>query len=121
LPSKNLNDTFFTIGEVAQQTGIKPYILRYWEKEFPFLQPIKNKVGHRLYTPKDIYIIKKLKTLIYQKGYSIAGAKKAMWKLLLKNTDDSSQANIRASMLEEIKRDLREVLDIINKSLEKKV
>ena len=115
MPSKKLNDTFFTIGEVAQQTGIKPYILRYWEKEFPFLQPIKNRVGHRLYTPKDLFIIKMLKELIYRKGYSIAGAKKAMWKLLLKNTDNASRVNT----LEEIKRELREALEMINRSLEK--
>lgn len=115
MPSKKLTNPFYTIGEVAQQTGIKPYILRYWEKEFPFLQPIKNKVGHRLYTPRDLFIIKMLKNLVYRKGYSIAGAKKAMWKLLLRSTGNYSHADV----LEEVKKELREALKVINNSLEK--
>jgi len=106
---------FLSIGDVSVQTGVKPYILRYWEKEFPFLQPLKNKAGHRLYSPRDIFIIKSIKKLLYSKGYSISGAKKVLWETLLGKRNRGIHQH-----LEEIKKDLQEALDIINKSLEDK-
>ena len=63
LEKENNNIGFHTIGDVSEKTGVKSYILRYWEKEFQFLQPIKNKAGHRLYTDRDIYIINKIKEI----------------------------------------------------------
>jgi len=112
LNSEKSSEVFYTIGEVSEKTGIKPYILRYWEKEFPFLQPIKNKAGHRLYTKRDIFIIDNIKALLYRSGYSIQGAKKVMWEILL----GEKSSNVNPS-LEEIKNDLREVLAILRKSL----
>jgi len=109
---KKTENNFFTIGDVSEKTGVKPYILRYWEKEFPFLQPIKNRVGHRLYTKRDVYIIHNIKKLLYERGYSIAGAKKVLWNLLL-----GKNKNNRGKYLREIKNDLYEMLDVINKGL----
>jgi DNA-binding transcriptional MerR regulator len=103
---------FLTIGDVSQKTGIKPYILRYWEKEFPFLQPLKNKAGHRIYSPRDLFIIRSIKRLLYSKGYSISGAKKVLWKVLL--GENSAGYNQR---IEEIRKDLLDALEIINRSL----
>jgi DNA-binding transcriptional MerR regulator len=110
---KTKPDSFYTIGEVSEITETKPYVLRYWEKEFPFLQPIKNKAGHRVYTKKDIFIIKNIKGLLYDKGYSIAGAKRVLWKILLGESDSSIN-----NMLDEIMGDLKELLTIIDRSLE---
>ena len=109
---QTMSDSFYTIGEVSEITETKPYVLRYWEKEFPFLQPIKNKAGHRVYSEKDIFIIKNIRELLYEKRYSIAGAKKVLWKTLLGPKDISLQ-----DMLEEIKGDLKELLTIIDKNL----
>lgn len=103
---------FYTIGDVADLTGIKPYVLRYWEKEFPFLQPMKNKAGHRLYSRRDIFIIRSIQELLYEKGYSIAGAKKVLWKILLGEQDSSVR-----KILEELKADLKEVLEVLEKNL----
>ena len=103
---------FYTIGDVADQTGIKPYVLRYWEKEFPFLQPMKNKAGHRLYTKRDIFIVRSMQELLYEKGYSIAGAKKVLWKILLGEQDSSVK-----KILEELKEELNEVLEVLDKNL----
>ena len=105
---------FYTIGDVSEKTGVKSYILRYWEKEFPFLQPVKNKAGHRLYTERDVFIVYKIKNLLYKKGYSIPGAKKVLWEILLgkKNNRVSDQIN-------EIKNDLQEMLDLIDRNLAK--
>ena len=104
--------SFLAIGDVSELTGIKPYVLRYWEKEFPFLQPMKNKAGHRLYTRRDIFIIRSIQDLLYQKGYSIAGAKKVLWKILLGKQDRSVK-----QLLDELRLDLGELLDEVNKNL----
>ncbi len=105
---------FQSIGDVSHQTGVKPHILRYWEKEFPFLQPLKNKAGHRMYTPRDVAIIKNIKNLLYTKGYSISGAKKVLWDTLLGKTDPDINDFIR-----EVETDLRELLHIIEGNLKK--
>lgn len=110
---KKKNEAFYSIGEVSKRTGIKPYILRYWEKEFPFLQPIKNKVGHRLYTRRDIFIITNIKELLYHREYSISGAKKVLLNMLLGKKDNSIEQYIH-----EIRQDLYEMLEVINSNLE---
>jgi DNA-binding transcriptional MerR regulator len=102
----------FTIGEVAECTGVKSYILRYWEKEFPFLQPVKNKAGHRLYSERDIQIVKSIKELLYERGYSISGAKKILLESLL-----GKKRKTLLGTIEEIKRELKEALDAVKNSL----
>jgi DNA-binding transcriptional MerR regulator len=69
---------YFRIGEVARLTGIQPYILRYWESEFPLLQPKKSGTGQRLYRKRDIEIILKIKELLYDLRYTIAGARRRL-------------------------------------------
>lgn len=69
---------FFRIGEVGRITGIKPYVLRYWESEFKLLRPIKNKSGQRIYRRRDIDTVLDIKDLLYKKKYTIAGAKKKL-------------------------------------------
>ena len=102
----------YSIGEVSESTGVKSYILRYWEKEFPFLQPVKNKAGHRLYTERDIQIVKNIRELLYEKGYSISGAKKVLLESMLGKKRDTLR-----SSLDEIKRELQEALSAIENSL----
>jgi DNA-binding transcriptional MerR regulator len=102
----------YSIGEVSRQTGVKQYVLRYWEKEFPFLQPVKNRVGHRLYSERDVFIIQTIRELLHERGYSIQGAKRVLWKLLLgRHTDD------RERYLSEIRSDLYDMLEAINRTL----
>ncbi|MDB4285293.1 MerR family transcriptional regulator [bacterium] len=69
---------FFRIGEVGKITGVKPYVLRYWESEFKLLRPIKNKAGQRIYRRRDIETVLDIKNLLYKKKYTIAGAKKKL-------------------------------------------
>lgn len=69
---------YFRIGEVARLTRIQPYILRYWESEFPLLQPKKSGTGQRLYRKRDIEIIWKIKELLYDMRYTIAGARRQL-------------------------------------------
>ena len=68
----------YSIGEVEQLTGIKAHILRYWEEVIPSISPQKDGSGHRAYTLRDLEIIRRLKYLIYTKGYTIEGARRQL-------------------------------------------
>lgn len=67
---------YFRIGEVARLAGIKPYVLRFWETEFPSLGPKKSGTGHRLYRRKDVQLVLDIKILLYEKRFTIEGARK---------------------------------------------
>src|SRR5215470_11196048 len=67
---------YFRIGEVARLAGIKPYVLRFWETEFPALGPKKSGTGHRLYRRKEVELVFEIKRLLYEKRYTIEGARK---------------------------------------------
>ncbi|HXK11292.1 MAG TPA: MerR family transcriptional regulator [Vicinamibacteria bacterium] len=72
------NKLFFKIGEVCELTDTQPYVLRYWESEFPALAPAKNSSGQRIYRRKDIETVLRIKQLLYEEGFTIAGAKKRL-------------------------------------------
>lgn len=72
LPAKSL----FRIGEVSRLTSTKAFVLRYWETEFPTLQPVKSPKGHRLYRRQDIETVFRIKRLLYDEGFTIAGARR---------------------------------------------
>src|SRR5579863_7743831 len=72
VPDKSL----FRIGEVSRLTSTKPFVLRYWETEFPMLQPVKSPKGHRLYRREDIETVFTIKRLLYDEGFTIAGARR---------------------------------------------
>jgi len=72
------NKLFFKIGEVCEITDTQPYVLRYWESEFQALAPAKNSSGQRIYRRKDIETVLRIKQLLYEEGFTIAGAKKRL-------------------------------------------
>ncbi len=69
---------YYKIGEACKVLGIQPYVLRYWETEFPALTPSKSRSGQRVYSEKELEIIRRIKELLYDEGYTIAGAKKKL-------------------------------------------
>jgi DNA-binding transcriptional MerR regulator len=69
---------YFRIGEVSSITGVPPYVLRYWESEFPALQPRKSGGGQRLYRKRDVALILEIKKLLYQERYTVAGARRRL-------------------------------------------
>jgi len=81
---------FFKIGEVAELTGTKPHVLRYWESEFKMLHPAKGESGQRIYRRKDVELIFSIKQLLYEENFTIAGAKKQ----LKKKRSNRSEANL---------------------------
>src|SRR3982074_3453653 len=66
---------YFKIGEVSDLLGVEPYVLRYWESEFPVLSPKKSGTGHRLYRRKDVELLLQIKHLLYEKRFTIDGAR----------------------------------------------
>jgi len=82
LPPKSL----FRIGEVSRITATKAFVLRYWESEFPTLQPVKSPSGHRLYRREDIETVFEIKRLLYDEGFTIAGARKHLADLAASGT-----------------------------------
>lgn len=72
------DDRLYKIGEVCRLADVQPYVLRYWETEFPSLAPNKSGGGQRLYTRREIDIILRIKQLLYSEGFTIAGAKKKL-------------------------------------------
>ena len=73
---------FYKIGEVCELTKTEPYVLRYWESEFPFLAPEKNRSGQRIYSDDDIQMVLAIKRLLYEEGYTTAGARRRLEKEL---------------------------------------
>jgi DNA-binding transcriptional MerR regulator len=73
-----LRKTFYKIGEVCQITDTQPYVLRFWESEFPQLAPKKSRSGQRIYRQKDVDLVLQIKRLLYQEGFTIAGARKKL-------------------------------------------
>ena len=81
----------YTIGEVSQLIGVKQYVIRYWEEEVPFVAPKKSKSGRRVYTDRELQLLLRLKHLLYEKRYTIEGARERIWK-----ETASSQADLTA-------------------------
>ncbi len=72
---------YYSIGEVCDLTGLKPHVLRYWESQFPVLNPSKNRAGNRVYLRKEVELILLVKELLYTEGYTIQGAKRKLEQL----------------------------------------
>lgn len=72
------NKLYFRIGEVSKLIGVEPYVLRYWESEFPDIKPSKSKSGQRLYKRRDVEMLQKIKELLYEERYTINGARKRL-------------------------------------------
>ena len=77
-PAEIPDKLYFKIGEVAELTGVKPHVLRYWESEFGTFRPSKSRSQQRLYQRKDIELVFRLKELLYKQGFTIAGARKQL-------------------------------------------
>jgi len=125
------NKLFFKIGEVCEITDTQPYVLRYWESEFPALAPAKNSSGQRIYRRKDIETVLRIKQLLYEEGFTIAGAKKRLeTELGGRGTTPSAMAslpetevtNVAApaaddlrALLGEVREELRGMLTLLDK------
>ena len=88
---------YYAIGEVAELTALKPYVLRYWETEFPALKPTKNRAGNRIYKDKDIKVLFHIKYLLYDQKYTIEGARNQLKSANFDEMVDASNPNLKVN------------------------
>ena len=100
---------FFRIGEVCDIAGVEAYVLRFWETEFPFLAPQKSKSGHRVYKKKDVEMVLKIKDLLYNRGFTIPGARKQLSKT---RTERGVE---RDKVLIHVRKELRDILTLLRR------
>lgn len=118
-PIPNLSgQPFFRIGEVARLAGVEPYVLRFWETEFPMLRPTKSQTGQRLYRRSDVEIVLQIRTLLYDEGFTIAGARKHIQEEM--NASKTSpplplESATQQSTLRAIQKELHELLALLSK------
>jgi DNA-binding transcriptional MerR regulator len=107
----------FKIGEVCEMMQVEPYVLRYWETEFEDLQPPKNAMGQRVYRTRDIEVVYLIKKLLYEEGYTIAGARKQLRKEIVR-LDAGSTYDIEQiqEAIKKIRGELREILTILERN-----
>jgi DNA-binding transcriptional MerR regulator len=106
---------YFTIGEVGELCGVKPHVLRYWEQEFPQLKPIKRRGNRRYYQRHDVILIREIRTLLYEEGFTIGGARQKLAGNSVHAETKSGARNSGERSHRELLRELRnELLDILN-------
>ncbi len=109
---------FYTIGDVSELTGTKPHILRYWESQFKLLRPARRYSGHRKYTQREIDLITRIKFLILEKKFTLAGAKREMNRQITGKTNALSTSQQAPSsvipFLRDLKKDIDDCLSLIN-------
>jgi len=116
MKNKSIKKLYYSISEVSKITSLKQYVLRFWETEFPELNPPKNRAGNRIYRLSDIKLIFLIKKLLYEDKYTIEGARQ---KLKTLSQIESSQITMplqesKEDLVSSLKKDLREILDILD-------
>ncbi len=101
---------YFTIGEVSDLCAVKPHVLRYWEQEFPQLKPLKRRGNRRYYQRHDVILIRHIRSLLYEQGFTIGGARQRLSGSEAKDDSNQSQQIIR-----QLRTELEDVLDILRR------
>jgi DNA-binding transcriptional MerR regulator len=102
---------YFTIGEVSELCGVKPHVLRYWEQEFPQLKPVKRRGNRRYYQRQDVLVIRQIRGLLYEQGFTIGGARNRLEGDEAKGDVSQSQQIVR-----QMRGELEELLKILRRS-----
>jgi DNA-binding transcriptional MerR regulator len=101
---------YFTIGEVSDLCAVKPHVLRYWEQEFPQLKPVKRRGNRRYYQRQDVLIIRQIRSLLYEEGFTIGGARQRL-------QGDSAKSDVSQSqqIIKQLRLELEQVLKILRR------
>ena len=101
---------YFTIGEVSDLCGVKPHVLRYWEQEFPQLKPLKRRGNRRYYQRQDVILIRQIRSLLYEHGFTIGGARQR-----LSGDDARVDVNQSQQIIRQLRAELEDVLNILKR------
>jgi DNA-binding transcriptional MerR regulator len=112
MPNTEACKMYYSISEVASMLNLEAYVLRFWEKEFPHLRPKKNRAGNRTYQQKDIEQLLQIKHLLYDKGFTIDGARNFL-KGNAKSLESKSHSDMAANLLKEIHAEIDDILKLI--------
>jgi len=101
---------YFTIGEVSDLCGVKPHVLRYWEQEFPQLKPVKRRGNRRYYQRHDVLVIRQIRSLLYEQGFTIGGARQQL-------SSDSNKQDVTQShqIVRQLRMELEELLQTLKR------
>ena len=109
---------YYSISEVGEMVNVKPYVLRFWEKEFPVLRPKKNRAGNRVYQKKDIELIEDIRDLLYKEGYTILGARHRLKGRRTREGAESTTTPTGNALDDQTRQDLREEVGQIRREVE---
>ncbi len=101
---------YFTIGEVSDLCAVKPHVLRYWEQEFPQLKPLKRRGNRRYYQRHDVILIRQIRSLLYEQGFTIGGA-----RLRLSGDEAKDDSNQSQQIIRQLRTELEEVLNLLRR------
>ncbi|QKT02512.1 MerR family transcriptional regulator [Ectothiorhodospiraceae bacterium 2226] len=101
---------YFTIGEVSDLCAVKPHVLRYWEQEFPQLNPVKRRGNRRYYQRQDVLMIRQIRSLLYEQGFTIGGARQRLSGEALKQDVTKSR-----QIVHQLRSELEELLQILKR------
>jgi DNA-binding transcriptional MerR regulator len=101
---------YFTIGEVSELCGVKPHVLRYWEQEFPHLKPLKRRGNRRYYQRQDVILIRQIRSLLYEHGFTIGGARQR-----LSGEEARVDVNQSQQIIRQLRTELEDVLLILKR------
>ncbi|MBW1809136.1 MAG: MerR family transcriptional regulator [Deltaproteobacteria bacterium] len=109
---------YFKIGEVSEIVGVEPYVLRYWETEFPALKPSKSRSQQRMYRKRDVELLLKIKNLLYEDMYTIAGAKRQLSRSGEKSSSPQMDLTLpdtsNDGLLKKIEKELKELSKLVS-------
>lgn len=109
---------YFTIGEVSELCGVKPHVLRYWEQEFTQLKPVKRRGNRRYYQHHEVLLIRRIRDLLYEQGFTISGARNRLGDLNDVPRDQDAAVRLSASELQGLRSDLAQLRDMLGEALE---
>jgi DNA-binding transcriptional MerR regulator len=101
---------YFTIGEVSELCAVKPHVLRYWEQEFPQLKPVKRRGNRRYYQRHDVLMIRQIRSLLYEQGFTIGGARQK-----LSGSEAKEDVNQSQQIIRQMRGELEELLQILKR------
>jgi DNA-binding transcriptional MerR regulator len=99
---------YFTIGEVSELCAVKPHVLRYWEQEFAELSPVKRRGNRRYYQRQDVLMIRQIRSLLYEQGYTIGGA-----RAHLASDDAREDATLTKQLIHQLVGELEDILELL--------
>ena len=105
---------YFTIGEVSDLCGVKPHVLRYWEQEFTQLKPVKRRGNRRYYPHHEVLLIRKIRELLYEQGFTISGARNRLGDTREAPQDPDAAVRLTAGELQALRAELSSVSDMLS-------